>query len=263
MLRKVLRKLLPARLRRLLREMQRRRWADYNRIHARQAKSYCDVSGRRVLVVGCNRGGDCRYFVHFGAAEVHGIDVIAGVGAEFHHRRVRYHRCSAEAMPFAAGYFDLVYSVATMEHVPDIERAFSEMARVTAPGGFIYCLAAPLWNSRFGHHKSDIFPDAPWIHLRMSKAEILQYARERGIEPPGGADHHVSYMLNGAFFNKVPARHYVGICASLPGMTAIRNSLDLESPEVLPAEIEDELGRRGYDRNELLAVAHTYVARKA
>jgi len=42
-------------------------------------------------------------------------------------------RC--EALPFAAHSFDLVLAYNVIEHLPDPERAFREVARVLAPGG--------------------------------------------------------------------------------------------------------------------------------
>lgn len=42
---------------------------------------------------------------------------------------------SSEALPFPDGAFDLVYSVAALEHVPDPAGTAAEMRRVLAPGG--------------------------------------------------------------------------------------------------------------------------------
>jgi SAM-dependent methyltransferase len=42
---------------------------------------------------------------------------------------------SSEALPFGSGEFDLVYSVAALEHVPDPAGTVAEMRRVLAPGG--------------------------------------------------------------------------------------------------------------------------------
>lgn len=40
-----------------------------------------------------------------------------------------------EALPFADGTFDRVFSFGSMEHFPNVERGFAEMARVLAPSG--------------------------------------------------------------------------------------------------------------------------------
>jgi SAM-dependent methyltransferase len=42
---------------------------------------------------------------------------------------------SSEKLPFEEGRFDLVYSVASLEHVPDPAGTVAEMRRVLAPGG--------------------------------------------------------------------------------------------------------------------------------
>jgi SAM-dependent methyltransferase len=52
----------------------------------------------------------------------------------------------ATRIDFPDGSLDFVYSFATLEHVPDIELAFEEILRVTAPGGLI--VLAPAWNCR-------------------------------------------------------------------------------------------------------------------
>lgn len=41
---------------------------------------------------------------------------------------------------------DFAYTIATLEHVPDVEKAFAELERVLAPGGTL--LLAPAWNCR-------------------------------------------------------------------------------------------------------------------
>jgi ubiquinone/menaquinone biosynthesis C-methylase UbiE len=50
---------------------------------------------------------------------------------------VSYMQTSVEDMPLDSNSFSLVFAYATLEHVPDIRRAFREMARVAAPGGYI------------------------------------------------------------------------------------------------------------------------------
>ena len=153
-----------------------------------------------------------------------------------------------------------------MEHVPDVERAFAEMARVTRPGGLIYSVASPLWNSRYGHHKGDLFERFPWIHLRMTEHEILSLCRREGVDDPSGRypiEVHVAYMLNPRYFNMTPARKYVSSCNALAGEVEIcENSLSLDSDEVLTPNLYYDLQSKGYTREELLAVTHTFIGRK-
>ncbi len=43
-----------------------------------------------------------------------------------------------EQLPFDTGFFDIVSSYQTLEHVADVERCISEMLRVLKPGGYWY-----------------------------------------------------------------------------------------------------------------------------
>jgi ubiquinone/menaquinone biosynthesis C-methylase UbiE len=49
----------------------------------------------------------------------------------------------AEQLPFADGRFDLVFGHAVLHHIPDLDRAFAEFARVLAPGGRIVFAGEP------------------------------------------------------------------------------------------------------------------------
>ena len=51
-----------------------------------------------------------------------------------------------QRLPLRPGTVDVAYTVATLEHVPEPERALAEIARVLAPGGLAYL--APAWNCR-------------------------------------------------------------------------------------------------------------------
>lgn len=238
---------------------------DYNLMHAKWAASYVSIKKANVLVVGCNTGEDCRNLVELGARNVWGVDVVDGIGRDFLHPKVRYMQTSVESMDIPDNTFDLVFSFATMEHVPDIGKGFSEMARVTRPGGVIYSVAAPLWNSPYGHHKPDLFqPDHPWIHLLLDKESICALCERECIVPGDGKGirHHVDYMLNPEFFNMTPTQRYIETCAGLEQFDVIRNDFDSLPASYLSSEIEMELAEKGYSREELLAVTHMFVGQK-
>jgi SAM-dependent methyltransferase len=252
---------LPRRIRRARNHLALRRGrpADYHFFHADAAASRLDPRGRDVLVVGANTGAECRLFVEFGAGSVHGIDVVDDLGAAFRHPRVAYTRMSVEELTFPDASFDLVYTFATMEHVRGLEAAFAGMARVTRPGGIVYSHASPLWNSPFGHHKGDLFPNDPWIHLRRSEEEILEHARALGIADP---EHHVRYMLDPAHFGMRAAADYVRVCAGLPDMDVAVNAIEPANPALLTPQLERQLAARGISRDEALGQSHTFVGIK-
>lgn len=94
--------------------------------------------GDRVLEVGCGQGHLTRALAGAGA-DIVGIDAnpqamgIVGDGMVRH--------MNAESLDFEDESFDFVVSVHAIEHIPDLESALSEMARVLEKGGqavFIY-----------------------------------------------------------------------------------------------------------------------------
>ncbi len=60
---------------------------------------------------------------------------------------VRTEQVDAERLPFDDGSFDLVLGHAVLHHIPHLDRAFAEFARVLAPGGTVLFAGEP---SRYG-----------------------------------------------------------------------------------------------------------------
>lgn len=238
---------------------------DYNSYHAKSTTNYINILNKKVLIVGCNTGKDCSHFIDLGAREVHGLDVIDDIGSEYTHPKVSYYKMSVEDMDLESDSYDLVYCFATMEHVPHIDLAFPEMVRVTKSGGIIYSIAAPLWNSQNGHHKGNFFEHYPWIHLRMTKSEIIEYCTNNNITDPTNEhtmQEHVEYMLDSRYFNKTDSSEYIKVCNDLPNLEVLTNKLALDDDKCLTPEIYAELAQKGYSREELLASTHTLIAKK-
>lgn len=95
-------------------------------------------AGETCLEIGCGRGHLTKRLLDWGVEAV-GIDanpqapevaVVDGIRHMF-----------AEDLDFPDASFDLIVSVHAIEHIPLLEKAFDEMARVLRPGGralFIY-----------------------------------------------------------------------------------------------------------------------------
>jgi SAM-dependent methyltransferase len=216
------------------------------------------LSSKKILVIGCNDGRDCKFFLD--AAEVHGIDICQEIGSSVIHDKIVYFRESAESMTRPDNDYDIVFSVATMEHIHNIELAFSEIVRVTKLGGLIYCVASPLWNSYDGHHQFGVFSDYPWIHLRLSKDEIVSYL-QRHSKALNEAEGIVNFMFSD-YFNFHPSTRYLKACEDLDVSYVIRNDLWHQGEQFLTDKILEELTIKGYEKDEILAIAHIYVAVK-
>lgn len=90
----------------------------------------------KALDVGCGTGQSTVALLPY-AWEVVGIDSSAEMLAQaVRQPRIRYHKAYAEALPFAAGTFDLV-SAGSAYHWFDQERFLAEAARVLQPGKWL------------------------------------------------------------------------------------------------------------------------------
>lgn len=98
-----------------------------------------DLAGRRVLEIGCGRGGFSRYLAER-QARVTAADFSDAAVAITRDLLNGFNECDArvadiQAIPFSDGAFDLVISLETLEHVPDPDKGLRELVRVTRPGG--------------------------------------------------------------------------------------------------------------------------------
>ena len=91
---------------------------------------------KRVLEVGAGSG-----LLQDIAADYTGLDISPAARRHFHKPFVE---ASATDMPFPDGSFDALWSIWTLEHIPNPERALAEMRRVVKNGGYLYL--QPAWN---------------------------------------------------------------------------------------------------------------------
>jgi SAM-dependent methyltransferase len=98
-------------------------------------------------------------------------------------------RGDAYALPFADASFDRIVAAEVLEHLPEDERAMSELARVLKPGGSIAVTVPRFGPERVCWALSDAYHEVEGGHVRIYRGEVL---RERlaaaGLEPV--ADHH-------------------------------------------------------------------------
>lgn len=119
-----------------------RRYALINRwdsSHLDRIERLAHISpGDRVLEVGCGQGHLTRALADRGV-DVIGIDANPQAEEVAASERVRYMR--AEDLEYPDESFDFIVSVHAIEHIPKLEDALAEMARVLKTGGravFIY-----------------------------------------------------------------------------------------------------------------------------
>jgi ubiquinone/menaquinone biosynthesis C-methylase UbiE len=95
------------------------------------------VTGRDVLEVGCGTGLILRTVAPVARRAV-GIDLSLGMLNVAKERGLEVEQASVTSLPFPDASFDVTYSFKVLAHVEDIQRALSEVSRVTRPGGRLF-----------------------------------------------------------------------------------------------------------------------------
>jgi ubiquinone/menaquinone biosynthesis C-methylase UbiE len=97
------------------------------------------LQNKRVLEIGCGRGGFSEYLARFGA-NLTSAD-FSPVAVRIAEKRLKdFDNCElitadVQNVPFPNKTFDIVISMETLEHVPDPDLGLKELARVTKSGG--------------------------------------------------------------------------------------------------------------------------------
>jgi SAM-dependent methyltransferase len=94
------------------------------------------LSPERLLEVGCGRGELAERFVREGI-EVVALDQSERMVELTRERGVEAHVGDVQSLPFEDGEFDVVVANFMLYHVPDLDRALAELARVLRPGGHL------------------------------------------------------------------------------------------------------------------------------
>ena len=101
----------------------------------------CAVDGKRVLDVGCGRGGTVHVLqTFFKPARLNGLD-LSTTAIEFcrrAHKRpdTTFYEGDAENLPFPDASLDIVTNLESSHSYPNINRFYNEVYRVLAPGGY-------------------------------------------------------------------------------------------------------------------------------
>jgi len=98
-----------------------------------------DITGARVLDLGCGFGWFSRWARTAGAATVRGLDVsakmLARAKAETADPAITYDRADLETVELPRGAFDLVYSSLAFHYLEHLDRLIRGIATALAPGG--------------------------------------------------------------------------------------------------------------------------------
>lgn len=121
----------------------------------------------KVLEVGCSNGKDAIQFLHDNSSfELYGIDIN---DYKIKQDNFCFVQCDAENIPFEDGYFDIVISIGTLEHIEPMEklcRVIKEIERVSKS----YAIVVPSMSTIIEPHTLGLF----WP-LRLNKKMINKH----------------------------------------------------------------------------------------
>ena len=94
-------------------------------------------------------------------------------------------------LPFEDGAFDRIIAAEVLEHIPDDERAISELARVLAPGGRIAVTVPARFPEQVNWLLDSDYHDTPGGHVRIyRKGELESRMQAAGLEVRGSRREH-------------------------------------------------------------------------
>ncbi len=97
--------------------------------------THADYEGGRVLDIGCGPRGSLEWADM--AAERIGLDPLANdyVTLRANQHKMSYVAAVSEHIPFPDGYFNIVASFNSLDHVDDLQNTIAEVKRIARPGG--------------------------------------------------------------------------------------------------------------------------------
>ena len=158
----------------------------------------------KILDVGCGTGILSNLYPNY---EITGIDMSDGM---LKHHKGNHLKGSAEDIPFCSGMFDVVFCRSVLHHLPNPEKALSEIIRVLKPGGKFVCWETnKSWIAnivrRFTQH-GDHFSE---YHTAFSNLPSLvnKYFHSMEVKYQG----YLGYPIYG-FPDIIPIHHFFPCC---------------------------------------------------
>jgi SAM-dependent methyltransferase len=157
--------------------------AEAARQRLKTAHQTIDLSGKRVLEIGCGNGYEVWYTAHALGSEASGVDVVERhPWSALRGERVQL-VCAdlASERPFPDQSFDRIISFVVWEHIAHPYAVLEAAFRLLKPGGLAYIRANLYRGPLASHLYRDLF--FPWPHLLFSDEVIEEYFVQQGRPP--------------------------------------------------------------------------------
>ena len=171
--------------------------------------------------------------------------------------------------------YNLIFSIATFEHIHKLPSALNKMFLALKPGGKLFSLFSPVWSAHDGHHLPQIVdkngnkydfgnsPIPPWGHLLMSRGEMTEYLYQKLDKQT--ADRIVYYVYQSNHINRFFTEDYID---AIEQSLFTINKLDLIFKVPIDSAIEQKLkimnpGRTEFANNGILLVLEKDASKQA
>lgn len=166
-------------------------------------------AARRILEVGSGTGAITLDLHRHSPARIVGIDLAHASNRFASHTdpATRFATGRGEQLPFPSGAFDLACCHFLLLWVDDPAAILSEMARVTAPGGLVLCLAEPDYGGRIEHPEALVeLGTAQEAGLRREGADPCVGRRLRALLHQAGLTSVTVGVLGGEWAADAPGQ---------------------------------------------------------
>lgn len=159
-----------------------------------------------MLEIGSDRPGTLLHELK----QYHQVKEVVGINLHSPDKEIApgiYHlKKNAEETGFQDDQFDLVLSLAALEHLYDLPTVLEESFRIVKRGGTFLTLFGPIWSSAWGHHLWVTVDDVvynykntallPYCHLMSTPDEVYDYLLTHYEYPKTHCEKIVKYAFH-------------------------------------------------------------------
>lgn len=161
----------------------------YDKLRIKKINNYLEKN-KDILVIGCGNRNDIKLIETFDDPVVFDLSFNA---VRTINRELNVINADALSIPFADNAFEVIICSEVLEHIPDVEIAISEMARVLKSNG-ILIVSTPNWISLFGLARwllerstkqmisSDNQPYDDWKTIKKLKSELSPHFQIENVK---------------------------------------------------------------------------------
>jgi len=225
-------------------------------------KVVCEIGADPLLE--CSRAA-----MLLGAKEVHSYNYGISLDDSYDDK-IKVHKYHFGQKTIPDNFFDLIFAIATLEHIPDIKGFVNSVIKALKPGGNAYIQGDPLWLGPKGHHiwvhhnnvqyqfDNDTNPLDNWYHLSMPNKEQF----EKDMVLKGVQKDAIPLIWESVFFgnniNRITPNEFIGAFKS-------SGAVEMEIYRSMDNSNENsyfEIARKSFSEEDLRTSGMTFLITK-